>query len=83
MLSRAEVTGDVAGFRCFLHGPKITHLLFADDSMIFTKAFERDCNTIKRVLSLYASTLGQVVNYQKSALCVSKGVSRRRAEGLA
>jgi hypothetical protein len=83
LLYNAETTADIAGFRCSMHGPKITHLLFADDSMVFTKASVRDCQSIKSVLSLYACASGQVVNYQKSAMCVSKGVAKRRAIGLA
>ncbi|KAK3225040.1 hypothetical protein Dsin_004902 [Dipteronia sinensis] len=73
-----ENIGDISGFRCSRRGPKISHLFFPDDSMIFTKASERDCRTIKHILEVYSRASGQVVNFNKSALCVSKSVSRQR-----
>ncbi|KAK3229242.1 hypothetical protein Dsin_001123 [Dipteronia sinensis] len=79
----AERCGDMVGFRCSREGPKISHLFFTDDSLLFTRASERDCRTIKRILDDYASASGQVVNFQKLAMCVSKRVNRQRATGLA
>ncbi|KAK3188889.1 hypothetical protein Dsin_028450 [Dipteronia sinensis] len=38
LLYQEERNGDIAGFRCSKSGPKISHLFFADDSMLFTRA---------------------------------------------
>ncbi|KAK2651128.1 hypothetical protein Ddye_018617 [Dipteronia dyeriana] len=51
--------------------------------MFFTRAAEKDCLAIYQVLERYAMASGQVINFQKSAMCVSKGVSRHRASNLA
>ncbi|KAK0594791.1 hypothetical protein LWI29_000556 [Acer saccharum] len=83
LFRKAKSVGDIAGFRYNQQGPIISHLFFADDSMIFTKASENDCHAIKRVLELYGKASGQVVNFDKSALCVSKRVPRRRARSCA
>ncbi|KAK2645062.1 hypothetical protein Ddye_020257 [Dipteronia dyeriana] len=83
LLMLAERRKELAGFRCSRGGPKITHLFFTDDSMLFTKASKRDCLTIKCVLDCYASASSQVVNFQKSMLFVSIRVSRQRGEALA
>lgn len=47
----------------------IHHLLFVDDCLIFTKARREDCEMAKALLRFYDRALGQVVNFQKSAVC--------------
>ncbi|KAK3204478.1 hypothetical protein Dsin_018524 [Dipteronia sinensis] len=61
LFRRAENMGDIYGFKCSRQGPKISHLFFVDDSMIFTKALERDCKAIKHILEIYSRASGQVV----------------------
>ncbi|KAK2648729.1 hypothetical protein Ddye_016218 [Dipteronia dyeriana] len=79
LLQIVERSRKLMGFQCSRGGPKITHLFFADDSMIFTLAVEKDCQIISQVLNVYEKASGQVVNFQKSAICVSKGVSKHKA----
>ncbi|KAK3230117.1 hypothetical protein Dsin_001998 [Dipteronia sinensis] len=83
LIRNAEERRDLAGFKCSKPRPKISHLFFPDDSMIFTRASVRDCHAIKNVLDVYSRALGQRVNFQKSAMCVSGRVSRRQALSLA
>ncbi|KAK3188794.1 hypothetical protein Dsin_028355 [Dipteronia sinensis] len=79
----AERSGQLVGFRCSRGGPKITHLFFTDDSMIFTRASDKDYRTITKVLEKYVKASSQAINFQKSAMCVSNGVSQNRAINLA
>ncbi|KAK3229670.1 hypothetical protein Dsin_001551 [Dipteronia sinensis] len=44
---------------------------------------DMNCVAIKRVLEKYAAASGQVVNFSKSALCVSSAVERSECERLA
>ncbi|KAK2659344.1 hypothetical protein Ddye_005877 [Dipteronia dyeriana] len=69
----------LTGFQCCRSDPKITHLFFTDDNMIFTRASKKDCRAIKSMLDIYSTASRQVINFQKSAICLSKGVSRHRA----
>lgn len=40
--------------------PEIYHLLFADDSIIFCRADERDVEALKRILDSYCNASGQL-----------------------
>jgi hypothetical protein len=56
-------------------GPNITHLLFADDSVVFLEASEENLNTLRDVLRTYEECSGQRVNKQKSPIFFGKGCS--------
>lgn len=65
----------------FIHGvemggaaPPISHLLFADDSLIFGRAIEEEVVFLKQCLLLYENAAGQRINFQKSALSFGPGV---------
>jgi hypothetical protein len=53
-------------------GPKISHLLFADDSLLFCDANTAECSRLLEVLTTYERASGQVVNRDKTALFFSK-----------
>ncbi len=46
----------------------MSHLFFADDSIIFCKASISECEEILKVLSLYENASGQQVNGGKIVL---------------
>lgn len=56
------------------HCPTISHLFFADDSLIFCKASIEQVWTFRSILKLYELASGQVVNVAKSALFFSPNV---------
>ena len=62
LIFRAENRKDLAGFRCSRGGPKITHLFFEDDSLLFSRATLSECNFIKlegsNLISLRIMTIG-------------------------
>lgn len=49
----------------------ITHLLFADDSLIFTRAATEDCSILKEIFDCYAAASGQIFNFEKSSMFFS------------
>ncbi|KAI9162186.1 hypothetical protein LWI28_024695 [Acer negundo] len=83
LLDKAQENGGISGFKCSTGGPIISHLFFADDSLIFAKANDHNCNTIKNILERYAKASGQVINYDKSALCTSPSCPVAEGERLA
>ncbi|KAL5577919.1 hypothetical protein UlMin_019618 [Ulmus minor] len=51
--------------------PSISHLFFADDSLIFCKAKLSEATHLKSCLTSYAKASGQLINFDKSALSFS------------
>lgn len=72
MLARAENEWSIFGIKVALRAPPLSHLLFADDLMIFGRAKTREANRIVAILENYSTISGQRVNKAKSALFCSK-----------
>lgn len=53
-------------------GPRVTHLLFADDSLMFCRAEEEQIRCIKSILSKYEACSGQKINLYKSSIFLSR-----------
>ncbi|KAF7152227.1 hypothetical protein RHSIM_Rhsim01G0161700 [Rhododendron simsii] len=71
------------GFRINYHCPIISHLLFADDSIIFCRASDQDCEALYRILDLYEAASGQKVNKEKSSVFFSPNTPIPRRNLLA
>ena len=62
MLKEALDTSKVSGIRIALGAPTLTHLLFADDIIIFMKANSKDIYELMNILNKYQLASGQRVN---------------------
>lgn len=82
-MNRAVGNEEFQGFKCNRVGPIISHLLFADDCMIFGRASVSNCLCLKTILDSYAKASGQTINCGKSALCVSPSVNSQDSVQLA
>jgi hypothetical protein len=49
----------------------VSHLLFADDSLILFRANEGNAQQLQRILNLYEECSGQMINKEKSAIMFS------------
>jgi hypothetical protein len=54
--------------------PVVSHLLFADDSLLFFRANVASAHEIKEMLQIYCKVSGQQVNMDKSSVHFAKGV---------
>jgi hypothetical protein len=59
------------GVRVGIHCPWLSHLLFADDCLVFTQATGEGANRLKEILERYRRGSGQMVNKQKLAIFFS------------
>lgn len=61
----------------------VTHLFFADDSLLFCKAMDQECRKLIDILELYEAASGQKVNADKSSVFFSHNTPlERRSEVL-
>ncbi|KAG7557763.1 Zinc knuckle CX2CX4HX4C [Arabidopsis suecica] len=74
LLHNAMLTKSIQGFKASRGGPPISHMLFADDSLLFCQASTAQCQQLLSILQEYAVASGQHVNFQKSAILFGKTV---------
>ena len=81
MIQRKVHDNQIHGARASRNGPDISHLFFADDSLLFTRASPQECTIVVDMLNQYESASDQKINYEKSEVSFSRGVSiERKAE---
>ena len=68
MIKKATVEGDLHGVIVCRRGPKILHLFFADDSLIFCRASLEECDSLQRIFQVYEAASGQQLNRTKTSL---------------
>ena len=75
LLQKAELEGRIHGVSICRRAPKISHLLFADDSLLFCQATEGETRETLDVLKLYVEASGQCLNMEKSSVYFSSNTS--------
>lgn len=76
MLKRAEGQGELKGLAVRKYSTSISHIFFADDSVMFCKALKEGCHKVKIVLNLYEKGSGQMINNHKSLIFFSYSIPR-------
>ena len=70
------------GIKVAPSAPTVSHLLFADDSLLFFRADVANAEIIKEVLGIYCGASGQRVNMEKSSILFAKGVGQQSREEI-
>ena len=76
MLKKEESEGHIKGVAICRGASRVSHLLFADDSIIFCRASIAECERVLKVLDDYERDSGQKINKEKTVLYFSKTTSR-------
>ncbi|XP_043699944.1 uncharacterized protein LOC122650608 [Telopea speciosissima] len=77
LLIKAEATWTIKGIRVRNRAPPITHLLFADDSLLFAEGKIDELYTLKTCLATYCQASGQEINLKKSCMTFSPNTRPR------
>ena len=76
MLKKEECEGHIKGIAVSRWAPRISHLLFTDDSIIFCRASIKECDRVIKVVEDYERDLVKKLNKEKTSLFFSKNMRR-------
>ena len=71
LLHKAEMEGHIRGVAICRNGPKVSHLFFVDDSVLFCSTKEEECQKIFDILAIYERGSGQKINREKTKIFFS------------
>nr|XP_023878149.1 uncharacterized protein LOC111990594 [Quercus suber] len=66
LLNKAANQGHIKGYSLCRNSPRLTHLLFADDSLLFCRATIEECQRVLDILDVYRKCSGQQINRSKT-----------------
>ena len=72
LLNKAAHQGHIKGYSLCRNSLRLTHLLFADDSLLFCRATIEECNRVLDILDVYGKCSGQQINRSKTTIFFSK-----------
>ena len=72
ILAKAELEGMIHGVSVCRRAPKISNLLFADNSLLFYWATQMEVQVVTEILQTYAKASGQSINLEKSSVYFSR-----------
>ena len=82
LLAKAEVDGSIKGVSICRRAPRISNLLFADDSLLFCQATQTEAETINEILQLYVHASDQSINLEKSSVYFSSNTANSQKQDM-
>jgi len=82
MLNRAEIEGSISKVPIAFQGTQISHLFFADDSLLFCHANLTEWHNVHEILQRYERASGQKLNAKKMSIFFSKNTKREFKEHI-
>ena len=77
LFDQAKGIRDIRGVSLCPAGPKVSHLLFADDSVVFYRATVSECVKIQTILYQYKQASSQSINRRKTNIFFSSNTLSR------
>ncbi|KAK2370269.1 hypothetical protein QL285_083333 [Trifolium repens] len=72
LITQAQQGKRIHGIKIAHGAPEVSHLLFADDSLLFCRANNQEATEVKNIIMNYQEASGQLVNMNKSEIIFSK-----------
>ena len=82
LIKKVKFQGDIHSYSLCRRGPKLTHLLLIDDSLMFCRSTIEECDKLLDILYKYEEALGQKVNRSKTSLFFSNFVLEEVKHGI-
>ena len=83
LLKDAEEKGEYTPLKVCQRAPGVSHLLFADDTLLFFNAKEEQAKKVYEVLTVYERATGQCINPAKCSILLAIRVPWRTRKGSA
>ena len=78
LLRDAEAKKEIHGLKIGKKVDAISHLFFADDSILFTRANEEEVEKVMEILNTYEAASGQKLNIEKSEVSFSQNIDQEK-----
>lgn len=78
MINSAANNDKIRGVSICRTGPQITHLLFADDSLIFCRAKEAKCQKLLDLLAIYEKALKKINRLKTTSSSANQPLKTRK-----
>lgn len=82
LLAKIDLEGRIHGVSVCKRAPKITNLLFANDSLLFCRATRTEVEVVAEILKIYAQASGQCINLEKSSVYFSSNTLNGQKEEI-
>jgi hypothetical protein len=82
MLTQANLDGRLSGVPTSKNGPRVSHLFFADDSLLFCRTSMTQWNQLTQLLTTYEGASRQRLNNNKTAIFFSKNTPQMEKEEI-
>ena len=76
LITKVAAQGDIKGYSLCRNSPRLTHLLFGDDNLLFCRVAIQECQQILNILEVYGKCSGQQINKNKTTIFFSKSTSK-------